>query len=66
MAQVEKTRILKQSHGTFVYSLIKSFTYFFPITSCQSFLNAIPQRQKQFLLSKANARRPDACQKKNI
>ena len=63
MARVEKARI--QSHCTFVYSLIKSFTYFFPIRSCQSFLNAIPQRQKQFLLSTANGR-PDACKKKSI
>ena len=64
MAQVEKTRILKQSHCTFVYSLIKSFTYFFPIRSCQSFFNAIPQRQKQFLLSTANGRRPMHAKRK--
>ena len=47
-----------------LFGLIKSFIYFFPIRSYQSFLNAIPQWQKQFLLSTANVRTPDACNKK--
>ena len=64
MARVDKTRILKQSHSALVYGLIKSFIYFLPIRSYQSFLNAIPQWQKQFLLSTANGRTPDACNKK--
>ena len=47
MALVDKTRKLKQSNCAFVYGLIKGFTNFYPKRS-QSFLNAIPQRQKQF------------------
>ena len=57
MALVDKTRKLKQSNYAFVYGLIKGFTNFYPIRS-QSFLNAIPQKQKQFLLASANGRSP--------
>ena len=57
MALVDKTRKLKQSNCAFVYGLIKDFTYFYPIRS-QIFLNAIPRRQKQFLLGTANGRSP--------
>ena len=55
MALVDKTRKLKQSNCAFVYGLIKGFTNFYPKRS-QSFFNAIPHRQKQFLLGTANGR----------
>ena len=57
MALVDKTRKLKQSNCAFVYGLIKGFTNFYPKRS-QSSLNAIPHRQKQFLLGTANGRSP--------
>ena len=64
MALDDETRILKQSFCALIYGLIKRFSYPFPIRSFQSFLNAIPQLQKQILLSTTNGRRPHAWKKK--
>ena len=60
MALDDETRILKQSFCALIYGLIKSFNYPFPIRSFQSFLNAIPQLQKQI----NNERSSSPCMEK--